>query len=80
MAIYFGNQRTPQKIHFGKVLSKFEMFTSESMYLLSSDNKVLQDNEGKYIVSKDAIVINNNRLLSSDGYVLQDIDGVYIIL
>ena len=40
--------------------------------LLSSDNYILKDSDGVYLIPKDYMIVVDNILLSSNNYILKD--------
>lgn len=81
MALYLGRDRVD--INLGGILYRLNLFSTTSTtnngWLLSSDNYILQDSNGVYLISKDAMEdMVDNVLLSSDGYILTDSNGIYL--
>ena len=79
MAVYLGKDQK-RRLRVG---SAFMHIPSSVLYegilLKSSDNYILKDYNGLYLIPKDSIIVVDNILLSSDNYILKDSNGVYLI-
>lgn len=83
MAIYLGG--TKCNLVLGNSVCEIQLYSStpivSSIMLLSSDNYILKDLNGLYLIPKDAITIDGGTLLSSkDGYILKDKNDLYLII
>lgn len=81
MALYLGNDKI--KINLNGAVYHMNLFsatpTTNSIGLLSSDNYILTDINGVYILPSDYISpVVGKILLSSDNCILQDSNGVYL--
>lgn len=81
MALYLGKDRV--KINLDGVVYKLNLLTDTSSAtrctLSSSDNFILQDLNGVYLIPKDCTcVIVEDVLLSLDNFILQDLNGLYL--
>ena len=82
MALYLGENKV--KINLNGIVYCLNLYSTTSTinngWLLSSDNYILQDSNGIYLIPKDfSEIVIDNVLLSSDNYILQDSNGVYLI-
>ena len=80
MALYLGNSGK-RKVILNGVVYAVNLFLEapivNKIKLLSSDNYILKDCNGLYLLpSSDSII--DNSLLSSDNYILKDCDGIYL--
>lgn len=84
MALYLGSSEE-LKINLDGVIYYLNLITStldkNYIALLSSDNFILRDSNGLYLLPSDAemSVIGGTMMLTSDNYILQDINGLYLI-
>ena len=81
MALYLGKDKV--KINLDGVVYKLNLLTDISSAtrcaLLSSDNYVLADLNGVYLIPKDGTcVVVEDALLSLDNFILQDLNGLYL--
>lgn len=82
MALYLGNEIV--QINLNGIVYCLNLFSStpiiNGIRLLSSDNYILQDSNGLYLIAKESStpIINSIRLLSFDNYILQDSNGLYL--
>ena len=81
MALYLGKDKV--KINLGGIIYCLNLFSETPItnngWLLSSDNYILQDSNGVYLIPSDYTeIVIDNILLSSDNYILQDSNGVYL--
>lgn len=81
MALYLGRDRVG--INLGGILYRLNLLSNTPIYdgviLLSSDNYILQDSTGLYLVPSDYIEpVFDNVLLSSDNYILTDFNSIYL--
>lgn len=83
MALYLGENKV--KINLNGVVYCLNLYSTTPItnigWLLSSDNYLLQDLNGVYLIPKDtsSTVIGENVLLSSEGHILKDSTGLYLI-
>lgn len=83
MALYLGGDKV--KINLGGTTCRLNLFTAtpiiNSTWLMSSDNYILLDSNGIYLIPKDYsdVVIRGNQLLSFDGHILKDSAGLYLV-
>ena len=82
MALYLGSSGK-RKIILNGIVYCLNLYSATSTtnngWLLSSDNHILTDSNGVYLIPSDYTeVIINNVLLSSDNYLLKDLDGLYL--
>ncbi len=82
MALYLGSEKL--KINLNGVVYCLNLFSAtpitNDIRLLSSDNYILTDSNGVYLIPNDYTeVIVGNALLSSDNYILTDSNGVHLI-
>lgn len=83
MALYLGNSGR-LKINLGGVVYRLNLFSATPItnngWLLSSDDYILQDSNGIYLIPKDETeIVVDNVLISSDDYVLTDSNGIYLV-
>lgn len=82
MAMYLGG--TKCNIVLGNIIYDIKLHFStpiiNSAFLLSSDNYVLQDCAGIYLIPDDDFVVNNTLLLLKDGCVLKDKNHLYLTI
>ena len=83
MALYLGIEKI--KISFGdNRLYRLNIPSLVSVInrvrLWSSDNYILKDSNGIYLIPKDSMVTNGYPLLSEDGYILKDKNDLYLII
>lgn len=83
MALYLGIEKI--KISFGdNRLYRLNIPSLVSVInrvrLWSSDNYILKDSNGIYLIPKDSMVTNGYSLLSEDGYILKDKNDLYLII
>ena len=80
MALYLGKDKV--KINLDGVVYKLNLLTDTSSAtrcaLLSSDNYVLKDINGVYLIPKDCACVVEDVLLSLDNFILQDLNGLYL--
>ena len=82
MALYLGNDKI--KINLDGVVYCLNLvastFNKNYIALLSSDNFILRDSNGLYLLPVDAEipVIDGTMMLTLDDYILQDINGLYL--
>ena len=84
MALYLGSSGK-QKIYLNNIAYVLNLFTItpsiNRAVLLSSDNYILQDCNGIYLLPSDYTnSVVDNILLSSDNYILQDCNGIYLTI
>ena len=81
MALYLGSHGNCKIMLNGikYILNPSKIISTEpdKIALLSSDNCLLQDINGIYLLPADHF--NNNFLMSLDDYILQDINNTYLI-
>lgn len=83
MALYLGEDKV--KINLDGVAYCLNLFSTTSTinngWLLSSDDYILQDSNGIYLIPKDSVstIVSENVLLSSEGYILKDSTGLYLV-
>lgn len=83
MALYLGRDKV--KINLNGIVYRLNLFSTTSTinngWLLSSDDYILQDSNGIYLVPRDSAsaIVGENVLLSSDSYILKDSTGLYLI-
>lgn len=83
MALYLGRGKI--KISFGDNRSyRLNIPSLVSVInrarLWSSDNYILKDSNGIYLIPKNSMVTNGYPLLSEDGYILKDKNDLYLII
>ena len=75
MALYLGNSGR-LKINLGGVAYRLNLLSASPVtnnaWLLSSDNYILTDSNGIYLIP--------NAILSSDNYILTDLNGLYLTM
>ena len=80
MALYLGCDKV--KINLDGIVRHLNLYTVVSTIvdnvLLSSDNYILKDTNGLYLIPK--IIVPYNVAMSSDGYILQDSNQQYITI
>lgn len=83
MSLYLGNSKKI-KIYLNNVVYCLNLFSEISItngdILLSSDNYILKDSSGVYLIPKGSLVVNDHQLLSKDGYILKDKNDLYLII
>ena len=83
MALYLGDNKI--KININGAAYHLNLFSSNlilnGVALLSSDDYILQDSEGVYLVIDDSFVVNPNsvKLLLLDGCALKESTGLYLV-
>jgi hypothetical protein len=83
MALYLGDNKI--KININGIKYYLNLFSSNlilnGVALLSSDNYILQDSEGIYLVADDSFVVDSNlvKLLPLDAYALKESNGLYLV-
>ena len=83
MALYLGKDKV--KINLNGIVYCLNLFSTAPItnngWLLSSDDYMLQDSNGIYLIPKDSAstIISENVLLSSDGHILKDSTGLYLV-
>lgn len=82
MALYLGSSNK-LNINSNGVACRLNLFSitnvTNDVRLLSSDNYILQDFDGIYLIPSDyPQSIINNVLLSLDGHILKDSNGIYL--
>ena len=81
MALYLGSSHK-LKINIGNIAyclnAIFDESIEPSIRLWSSDNYILADANGVYLLPRDSEIIIDNIILSSDGYILKDYNGLYL--
>lgn len=83
MALYLGSNGKRKVILDGVVYRLNTSITATVVdnMLLSSDNYILKDSNGIYLIPKDSVKpITNSIILSSDNYILTDSNGIYLII
>ena len=83
MALYLGENRV--KINLNGNIYCLNLFSHNStidyVSLLSSDNYILKDSNGLYLLPSDYISpVLDKTLLSLDGYILKDSNGIYLTI
>lgn len=83
MALYLGKNKV--KINLNGIVYCLNLYSATSIanigWLLSSDDYILQDSNGIYLIPRDSAsaIVGENVLLSSDSYILKDSTGLYLI-
>ena len=71
MALYIGNNKI--KVNINGIIYKlnlsFQVPIINTTRLWSSDNYILMDLNGMYLIPKNSMVTNGYSLLSEDGYI-----------
>lgn len=79
MALYLGTNKV--KINLNDIVYRLNIFHTPSnkqdIVLMSSDNYVLKDSYGLYLLPKSEI--NGMTLLTRDNYILKDSNGLYLL-
>lgn len=82
MALYIGNNKI--KVNINGIIYKlnlsFQVPIINTTRLWSSDNYILMDLNGMYLIPKNSMVTNGYPLLSEDGYILKDKNDLYLII
>ena len=82
MALYIGNNKI--KVNINGIIYKlnlsFQVPIINTTRLWSSDNYILKDSYGIYLIPKVSMVTNGYSLLSEDGYILKDKNDLYLII
>ena len=83
MALYLGENRV--KINLDRNVYYLNLVSTISIIdyvgLLSSDNYILKDSNGIYLLPSDYISpVLDKTLLSLDGYILKDSNGIYLTI
>lgn len=83
MALYLGSSNK-QKIILNDIMYHLNLLLEypivNNVVLLSSDNYILKDSNGLYLLPKDSFVVNSQPLLSSEGYILKDKNDLYLMI
>ena len=83
MALYLGDNKV--KINLNWIVCSLNLFSSNLILngdlLLSSDDYILQDSNGIYLIPNDSPAINTStvKLLLSDGCALKESTGLYLV-
>lgn len=83
MALYLGDNKV--KINLNGIMCSLNLFSSSlilnGVLLLSSDDYILQDSNGIYLIPNDSPAINTStvKLLLSDGCTLKESTGLYLV-
>lgn len=82
MALYLGNSNK-LNINLNGIIYRLNLFsidnTTSDVRLLSSDNYIIQDSGGIYLIPSDyPHSVVDNVLLSLDGHILKDFNGIYL--
>lgn len=82
MALYIGNNKIKVNVNgIGYKLNlSFQIPIINTTRLWSSDNYILMDLNGMYLLPKDPMFTNSSLLLSEDGYILKDKNDLYLII
>jgi hypothetical protein len=81
MAIYIGGKKC--RLYINGILYKINIPTfipiTNGIRLLSSDDFILMDSNGTYLIPNDYTEsVADNVVLSLDNYILTDINGLYL--
>lgn len=76
MALYLGNQKV--KLNLNGIAYKLNMFSEASILLLSSDDYILQDINGIYLIPNDSPAVTV-KLLLSDGRAIKESNGLFLV-
>lgn len=83
MGLYLGSSKK-QKISINGTKCHFNIIslepTNNNVGLISSDNYILMDLNGLYIVPKETQSVINGIAMSSDNYILKDKKGTYLTI
>lgn len=83
MALYLGENKI--KINLNGIVCSLNLFSltpiTNGDLLLSSDDYILQDSNGIYLIPNDSPTISTNtvKLLLSDGCALKESTGLYLV-